>query len=66
MADITLATKLYYLPRGSFYEVLHHCVKIKSPCGEWKLGCVYKCTDDNQIYSRPYDMFDTTKWMIYV
>lgn len=64
MNNTTLAASiLHYKPRDSYYDVLHHCVKIKSCKGSWELGCVYQDINEGSIYTRPYSMFDD-RWEV--
>ena len=61
---ITTARVLHYKPRNTDYRVLHHNVKIKSSDGSWMFGCVYQDIDEGNIYTRPYSMFNLSKWKI--
>ena len=61
LVNVEQADKLYFKPRGSYYNVVFHKVKIK--VGEdWIEGCVYQDIDSKAVYSRPYIQFNVDKW----
>lgn len=66
MINLNKARVLLYKPRNTQYRVLHHDIKIKQPDGSWELGCMYtsRLTDDDSPYTRPYNMFNESKWEI--
>ena len=65
---IETATDIKYLPRNTTYHIVKHSVSIKTE-GGWKEGFLY-CADHKlsdtsvKFYTRPYEMFDESKWEI--
>jgi len=55
-------THIHYTPRGTDYRILNHNLKIKQQDGTWGLGCSY-IGKDQQVYVRPYSMFNETKFV---